>query len=42
MSDLMESRAKQRGWVDDDWLSPGREGFARMEEYLFWVAVLNR
>jgi hypothetical protein len=42
MSDLMESRAEQRGWVEDNWLGPDREGCARMEEYLFWIAVLNR
>jgi hypothetical protein len=39
---LVFKRAMQKCWTDCDRLRPDQQGYALMEEFLFWVAVLHR
>jgi hypothetical protein len=35
-------RADQKRWMDLQDMRPDEESFARMEEFLFWTAMLDR
>jgi hypothetical protein len=39
---LVFRRDHQKRWRDNGRLRPGQQGYALMEEFLFWVAVLHR
>jgi hypothetical protein len=39
---MLTRRADQKAWTTIKEMKPDEEGFARMEEFLFWIALLNR